>query len=168
MPATNPLSNRISMDMPPEVRAKVMALITELRDTLAPFLVDLKVEDRQDLTKLGDKTRAMVMKAQSYMAAHPDLKPAFIDLVEVGRDTAAMEILGEMFTPLKQLTRQLQDSLMLASHEAYGAALVFYTACKSAARINMPNAQSIAQDLGTCFARKSSAAGAPPAPSPSA
>jgi hypothetical protein len=55
----------------------------------------------------------------------------------------------------------VEDSLMLAGSEAYGAALACYQTIKGAARLNVPGAGTIAEELSQRFLMRSSRAQAP-------
>jgi hypothetical protein len=172
MAVTNVLSNRISLQIPDEDVQAVRAAIQVLQERLVPHLIDLDAEERKVLPKMGTKTVEFVDKAFHYAEANPQLKPAFIDLMEFGRDLDAVNLLLSLQRPLAQVADMVDDSLMLAGSEAYAAALTFYQATKAAAKLNIPAAGTIADDLSQQFASRGlrpvspPAAGSPPAPVP--
>ena len=56
--------------------------------------------------------------------------------------------LSQMLAPISDA---LDDSLMLSGSEAYQGALVFYSNVKSAAKVHVPKAQTVYDDLSTRF-----------------
>ncbi len=149
--------NRISLELPDADQQAIAAAIQVLQDKLMPHLIALAPEDRSSLPKMGDKSVAFVRKAASYARADAG-RPGYLDLDEMDRDIGAVEILSTFARPLAQITSNLDDSILAAGAEAYGAALTYYNAVKAAARSRVPGAQAIADDLGQRFAGRISAA----------
>jgi hypothetical protein len=65
---------------------------------------------------------------------------------------AASYLLG-VFRPLEQLYETTDDTVMLCGSEAYVAALAYYNNVKQAAKMKVPGAEPIANDLAQRFAR---------------
>ena len=59
----------------------------------------------------------------------------------------------ELARPIEQLNRTLDDTIMLSGSEAYVAALAYYNSVKRAAKINVPGALTIHEDLKKRFDR---------------
>lgn len=144
-------NNRISLALPAADVQDIQAALKVLQDKLLPHLVDLGPEARRELPKMGDKTVAFVGKALDYARDNPHLRPAYLDLAEFEKDWTAVELLTSMQRPLSQVLDIVDDSLLLAGSEAYGAALVYYQSVKSAARAQIPAAATIAEDLARRF-----------------
>ena len=100
---------------------------------------------------MGDKTVAFVTKAAEHAAQNPSLVPPYVDLAELQKDLNAVEKLRAFYNPMAQMTKMLDDTMLLAGSEAYVAALAFYNAVKGAARANVPGAALIYEDLRERF-----------------
>jgi hypothetical protein len=156
-------NSRISLDLPAADVQDIQAALKVLQDKLLPHLIDLGPEARRELPKMGDKTVAFVGKALDYARANPQLRPAYLDLTEFEKDWTAVELLASVQRPLSQVMDIVDDSLLLAGSEAYGAALLYYQSVKSAARAQVPAAATIAEDLAQRFPGRSARQNAPEA-----
>ncbi|HEX7688939.1 MAG TPA: hypothetical protein VF453_14590 [Burkholderiaceae bacterium] len=158
------ISNRISLDIPDDDMAAIVAAIQTLEDKLVPHLVDLNPEDRRSLPKMGAKTVDFVSKTLDLTSANELFRPAFVDLGEFERDLAAVGALRKLQQPLSKISDMVGDSLLLSGSEAYAAALACYQVIKSAARLNTPGAMVAAADLASRFPRRVARAKDPQAP----
>jgi hypothetical protein len=158
------ISNRISLDIPDDDMQAIRAALQVLQDKLLPHLVDLSADDRRALPKMGAKTVDFVAKALSYTRANPQYKPAFVDVDELARDLAAVGSLRELQQPLDQIAALVDASLLLSGSEAYAAALACYQSFKAAAKLHMPGAGTIANDLSERFPGRPVKRAAPVAP----
>jgi len=145
-----PTDNRISAVLAPADKTAVLAAIDTIRTKL-PFLVNLSAEERRALPKMSDKTIAFDEKCASYMAAHEDLIPGFVDVGEVTKDRNLRLDLTDVFQQLEQVTEGVSDTVMLAASEAYMADLSFYQNVRQAAQRGVVGADSIYNDLSQRF-----------------
>ena len=145
MPTT---SQRISLNVPPADVKVIRNAVKALQDKLIPHLVGLSPDERRALPKLGDKTVSFVGKALEYAREHPAIRPSFFDMAEFERDLNAVQLLLGLQRPLSQVMDMVDNSLLLAGSEAYSAALSYYQAAKTAAKVNAAGAATIAEDLG--------------------
>jgi hypothetical protein len=143
--------NLISLDLPAADLQAIRAAVQVLQDKLVPHLVTLEPGMRRELPRMGDKTVAFVRKAADYAHADARLVPAYLDLDEMARDLRAVEDLLSLQRPLAQIAAGLDDAILAAGSEAYGAALGYYQAVKGAARAGVTGAEAIAADLGQRF-----------------
>jgi len=126
-----------------------------LQEKLLPYLKSLSADERKELPKMGDKTIAFVQKALEYSGQNAEFVPSFLDVKEFENDMKAVELLRSIFNPLSQISDAVQDTLTLSGSDAYSAALIFYSAVKSAAKTNAPKSQSILNDLSSRFPGRS-------------
>lgn len=146
------MENRIDASLSIGDRDAVLGLIQDIRTKL-PFLVDLTIEDRQSLPKMGDKSRAFVGQAVTLAEQNDDFLPRSFDVAEMRQDVDLTDQLLPILTALAQLTELVEDTYTLAGSDAYSAALIIYNSAKR-------NGQGEALDnlldaLGQRFARKS-------------
>ncbi len=143
--------NGISANLSASDRLAVMEAIATIRQRL-PFLVDLTAEDRKTLPKLGDKSRAFVIKALEVGTQNPDFLPRSFDLDEMRRDIELFEALYPILLSLTQLQELVDDTAVAVGSEAYAAGLMVYNYAKASGKGT--GLDSMVNDLGRRFARK--------------
>jgi GrpB-like predicted nucleotidyltransferase (UPF0157 family) len=139
--------------IPPEVLAQVQSLIDSALALLSPYLLPLTPEERQSLPKMGDKTLSFVEKALNYVHHYPQLCPSYLNVNNFDVDMTDATGLRTVHITAKQLSDDIDDTVMVAGSEAYQAALVFYNAVKAAAAQDIPGAKEVYNDLKTRFPR---------------
>jgi hypothetical protein len=90
-------------------------------------------------------------KAVQYMNSNPEFVPAFVEVTEAENDYQAYTDLREFLRPLAQITDNIDDTAALAGSEAWQAALAYYNSVKAAAKMGVPNAKAIYDDLRPRF-----------------
>ncbi|BAY75973.1 hypothetical protein NIES25_24220 [Nostoc linckia NIES-25] len=128
-----------------EIRAALATIQAKL-----PFLVTLSVEERRKLFKMGDKSLAFVNNSLTAAQTNREILPASFDVEEFVRDYQLAVTLTELLIGLRQLTEQVDDTLMAVGSEAMGSSLTVYDYVKTAAK-KTPGLKSIAQQLGDRF-----------------
>ena len=144
-------SNRISMTIPPEVVEQVKNLFNQANQLLAPYLINLTPDERVQLPKMGDKSIPFVTKGAEYMKAAGTPVPPYVSVAELEIDFHAFETLRQIRQIAQPLVDKLDDTMLLCGSEAYVAALAFYTYLKGAAKMNVPGAKTVLEDLSTRF-----------------
>ncbi len=139
--------NWVSLNINEADLQEIKNAVQVLQTKLVPHLVGMTTDERKELPKMGDKSVVFVSKSAEYANQNPSLVPQYIDLEELSKDIAAIEILRQIQTPLEQLIARIDDTAMIAGSEAYKATLAFYNAVKGAAKAGVPNAQLIYDDL---------------------
>lgn len=84
------MENRIEAALSAEDRDKILDLIAQIRE-LMPFLVDLTVEEKQSLAKMGDKRRAFVSDALTLAEQDESFLPRSFDVAEMRQDVELVE-----------------------------------------------------------------------------
>ena len=77
--------------------------------------------------------------------------PAFLDLTAMAVDAKAVQQLRNLSQLLTPISDALNDSVTLSGSEAYQGALVFYANVKAAAKVHVPKAQTVYDDLSSRF-----------------
>ena len=145
--------NLVSIQIQPEDLQEIKEAIEVLNSKLKPHLISLTSLQRRKIPKMGDGSEPFVEKVMDYVQSNPEFVPPFLDLPELEVDYNAVKDLTGIYRSIQQLTLHLDDSIMLSGSEAYRAALAYYNSVKAAAKINMPNAQPIYEDLSQRFTR---------------
>jgi len=141
----------IAVVFDPAELKQITDAIGVLNATLLPKLKTLSTQDMREIPKMGDKSVAFVQKAFEYSQIHPDLRPAFLDVAAFQIDLDSLATLHRLDRSLNPVVNALSDSMALAGSEAYQAALLFYANTKSAAKLRLPGAQGVYDDLASRF-----------------
>lgn len=124
------MQNLVSGSLTPENIQAIMAAIQTIKDNLT--LVGLTPQQRKNLSKLGDKSRAFVDRASQVVGQNPEIMPATFDPEEFQRDVAYFNGLGNVHTAVLQLLELVDDTMLAAGSDAFVAALKVYKASKDA------------------------------------
>jgi hypothetical protein len=146
--------NLISIEIPSEKIAKALEAIKTLDEILREYLISLTAEDRKEVPKLGDRSLPFVNKTLDYSVTNPEFVPPYMSVPELRKDVEAVTQLNKIYWPLNQLVSHLSDTIMLAGSEAYSATLAYYNSVKQAAKMNVPGAKLIFEELSKRFAIK--------------
>ncbi|MDR2691019.1 MAG: hypothetical protein LBB73_01770 [Dysgonamonadaceae bacterium] len=140
-----------AVPIPPEVLAEAQLMIDGLNTLLAPYLSPLTPKERHDLLKMGDKTLSFVEKARAYVHQYPQLCPSYLNVEAFDVDMTDATGMRNMHIAAKQLSDDIDDTIMRAGSSSYHAALVFYNAVKIAAVQDIPGAKEVYKDLRNRF-----------------
>jgi hypothetical protein len=151
--------NRINATLSAADAKAVMDAINTIRTKL-PFLVDLTVDERRTLPKMGDKSRAFVSQALDVAKQNPDMLPRSFDIDEMSKDVDLSTAMQPIMMALTQLQELVDDTYLLVGSEAYIAALLVYQYARAAGK--GAALDGLLDTLGQRFARKSRAADKPP------
>jgi len=146
------LENRISIEISPEDTQAIEAALSTLKAKLQPYLQSLTARDRMELPKMSDGSAPFVTKALEYAEGNATFVPAFVNVAELRKDLAAVNTLTQYLRQVEEIHGLLDDSVLMAGSEAYVAALAFYNSVKLGARMNIPGAKEIHEDLKQRFA----------------
>jgi hypothetical protein len=144
-------TNQISAILTPADRDAALAAITTLKEKL-PFLIDLTMEERKALPKMGDKSRAFVSKALEVATQNPDFLPRSFNLEEMRKDVQLFEAMYPIVVALAQLQELMDDTYVTVGSEAYAAALQVYNYAKASGQ--GAGLDGVVDELGQRFARK--------------
>lgn len=147
--------NVVSVQIPKDKLTEIQNHVNQLQTLLAEYVVALTPDQRRVLPKMSDKTMPFVDKALEYGKANSEFVPAYMNLQDFEIDVQAVSDLKSVFNPLSQLCRNVEDTVILSGSEAYQAALTYYNNVKQAAKMNVPNAKNISDDLGKRFVKPS-------------
>jgi hypothetical protein len=139
----------INASLSPEDIKQIKAAFGTIHAKL-PFLVTLSVEERRKLFKMGDKSLAFVNNSLTVAQSNRDILPASFNLEEFVRDYELAANLTEMLMWLRQLTEQVDDTLIAVGSEAMSSSLTVYDYVKTASK-KTPGLKSVSEQLGERF-----------------
>jgi hypothetical protein len=145
-------SNIHNQSIPQDKLEETLRKIDEASNILRQYLHTLTVEDRQTIFKMGDKSLAFVEKTSELAGSNPQFCPPYFSLAKLHIDLDDATGLRTLSNRLQQFSREIDDTMMLAGHEALTQSLTFYNAVKQAARDNIPGAQPLFDELKKRFA----------------
>ncbi|ASC70805.1 hypothetical protein XM38_017520 [Halomicronema hongdechloris C2206] len=142
-------NNQVSASLSASDQAAVLSAIAQIKASM-DFLIDLTIQDRKQLPKMGDKSRAFVGRALEVATQNPDFLPRSFDVEEMRRDVELTTAMEPVVLALKQLYELVDDTYMAVGSEAYAAALSVYTYAKASDK--GAGLDTAMKDLGIRFA----------------
>ena len=101
--------NRIAMTFQPDRLERIDGSLAALEADL-DLLIALTVEERQDLVKMGHKSRAFCATALSVAEQHAGLMPRDFDIDAFRQDHLALELLRPRAARLAHLMQRMADT----------------------------------------------------------
>jgi len=143
--------NRISLEITAAQKAAIVSAVGALKTALQGIIINLNVDERRSLPKIGDKSTAFDEKCAAYMASRPELVPSFLDTAEMAKDRKLVADLLPCLRELAPLCEGLEDTITLANSDNMVGDLAFYQNVQSAAKRGVPGTDTILDDLKTRF-----------------
>lgn len=145
------IQNRISIELTDAQAKDVKDATKVIVDILEPIVVALLADDKKNMAKLGEKSVSFAEKSMQYMETNPEFLPAYVSLDEVKKDYKAFGQLNTILRPLMQIIGNVDDTATLCGSDTISACLAYYASVSVAAKMNVPNAQAIYDDLSQRF-----------------
>lgn len=125
--------NLISMDLNAEQWAEVDNALATLEQMLAG-LIALSPDERQRITKMGEKSEAFARHAVDVMGENLPILPRNLDMDEVRRDLRMHDALRPRVVRLTRLLEKANDTDMALGSDVMTAALEGYAFLKIAGK----------------------------------
>ena len=145
------MDNKINFSIPAETVTLVNESLATISTALKPYLIALSADERRELPKMSDKTQPFVDKALDYLSRAPEFAPPYMDVDGMRNDMTVHNQLMPLLRQVRMLSDNLDDTTMEAGAESYMAALMYYNSVKMAAKMDIPGAKSIYDDLSKRF-----------------
>ena len=147
------MDNKINFAIPEEAITQATQKLNEVAAILLPYLIALTPEERRTIPKMSDKTMPFVEKTIEYCETAPQFAPPYLDSKALVGDMKVTQQLTPLLRTAIALNDGLDDTVMEAGGESYVNALSYYNSVKQAAKMNVPGAKSIYDDLSKRFER---------------
>ena len=147
------MATKTPTGIPEPVINEATQLITNAITVLKPDLIALTPHERQISAKISDRSYPFVEKTCDYTLLAPQFVPQYMDDEKLRTDLLVHDQLIELLRISKQLTNGLDDSALKTGGDSFTNALNYYNSVRQAARINVPGAKSIHEDLKKRFIR---------------
>ena len=158
------MENKINFTIPEELVAQATANLNNAVNLLLPYLIALSPEERKTIPKMSDKTAPFVDKCLDYSNSSPQFAPPYMDKEAMAGDLKVNKQLTPLFRIVKGLFDGLDDTVMESGAEAYLVALGYYNSVKQAAKMDIPGAKAIYEDLRKRFEKAKTGNGNLPEP----
>ncbi len=100
-----------------------------------PFLIALTAQERRKLFKMGDKSLAFVTNSVNAAQSNREILPPSFDIEQFIQDYHQLATtLSELLISIRQLTEQIDDTLLAVGSEAMLGSLTVYDYVKTAAK----------------------------------
>ncbi|BCL35238.1 hypothetical protein [Nostoc sp. MS1] len=139
----------INATLSPEDIKEIKAALQTIQNKL-PFLITLSMEERRKLVKMGDKSLAFVNNSIMAAQSNPEILPASFNVGEFVCDYQLATTLNEILISMRQITEQVDDTLLAVGSETMTSSLTVYDYVKTAAK-KTPGLKSVAEQLGERF-----------------
>ena len=139
------------MNVPEWEVEQVKQLLTQVGQILAPRLISLTPDERVQLPKMGDKSVPFVTKGAEYLRIPNSPAPPYLNPEDLIVDLNAFETIRQIRQIAQPIVDLLDDTMLLCGSEAYVSVLAFYNYLQGAAKMNVPGAKTIYEDLSTRF-----------------
>ncbi|MDR2260359.1 MAG: hypothetical protein LBE06_05370 [Azoarcus sp.] len=145
------MQNKHTHAIPAATLEQLRASIQQSMEQLAPYKLNLSVEERREMFKMGEKSLAFVKKAHEFSRQNAQFCPPYLDAEEFEIDFSDAESLFGLRNLVAQFQAMLEDIVTVSGGEAFQSALLFYGSVRVAAKQGLPGAQPIYDELRTRF-----------------
>jgi len=121
--------NLVSVSLSSEDLAALDAALSTVDEQLAG-LIELSVEQRRNLNKMGDKSEAFCRQALILLTENRQILPPGLDLTEAEQDLRSLDQLRPRFARLRRLVANADDSEMALGSDILNFALDGYAVAK--------------------------------------
>jgi hypothetical protein len=145
------VENIVSIQVSSEQLQQVQSALLTIQEAFGGQLIVLRPDERRELPKINERNLPFVEKVMEYCVSTPQFAPPYLNIAELKIDLAAVKNLTSILRSFEQLYLMLSDTVMLSGSEAYVAALTYYHAVKQAAKVHVPGAEAVYNDLSVRF-----------------
>ncbi|WP_447939023.1 hypothetical protein [Pseudoxanthomonas mexicana] len=146
--------NRIAMTFDADRLARIDGALTALEADL-DLLIALTIEERSELVKMGNKSRAFCTSALAVAEQHAGLMPRDFDFDAFRQDHAALGALRPRADRLAHLMQRMADTELALGSDLMAASLEVYGVIKVAGKDK--GVDEARRELASRFSRRSAA-----------
>jgi hypothetical protein len=148
------INNKISLDITSAQKTAVEDAKDALALAVKGFEIQVEKEEVKALPKISDGRIPFVEKVSQYAVTDPQFLPPFADVPEFTKDFQTFKDIREMVRPLRQILDNMENSMYVSGSESYLFALNYYKTVQFNAKMGVPGAQTILDDLRPLFEGK--------------
>jgi hypothetical protein len=133
---------------------KIAAMLSELRNTLAPLAPALTTAERKRMLSVGDKTLPQVEKAKKIIAQNPHLVPGYLDQDGFHQACTSMQERNHLKTLAREVCRMIDDLIMLDADTVRQEMRKLYHSVRCAKDAKIPGAATAYAEFRTAYRTK--------------
>jgi hypothetical protein len=145
---TNPPTKTMTPDDLVEIeitaadKTAIATHLLALETIFEKYYIGLTPAQRRGLATIGAERQAMIADFKLSMEQHPELVPAWVDVVKLNKDLAAHADLSSPFERLKELCEGADDTKLALGSDILGAFMAYYGNVQAAAKNGVPAADA--------------------------
>lgn len=121
-------------------------------DTMLTFAVNLTLDERRRISKIGPKKRVFIDRSFGYVSRDPASAPVqLLNMENYMNDYNIYKRLLQQIPRMNQIKEKLIDTATALGHQIYLSSLVYYKYQQKLADSNVAGAKTIIADLGFLF-----------------
>ncbi len=120
------LTNMNGKHFTADERTAILDSLMALENALAPSLVNLTAQERQQFGSVNEQNKLIINKVKDYHNTKPELSSPDIDWTEFENDYQSREFIQDINQRLQTLYEGLQSAKILHDWDNYQAALTDY------------------------------------------
>lgn len=125
-------------------KRKLNMVVKSIYKTLQPYLEALSLTERMEIPNISEN---FVEKTLDYVKSDYQFTTVYLENPELRIDVESINVLTQLYSPMLQKKEGLSDEDILEGSQAYLTSLTYYNSVKQAAKMNIPGAKSIYDDL---------------------
>jgi len=148
------VTNRVSGELSPESRQAIFDAFDEALANL-PFAIDLTLDERKKLSKMGDSSLGFVERAHNLVVRNPDFLPRSFDTAVMTQHIELFREMHGIVQAAKQMYERIEDTYKALGADVFSEALAVY----NYAKLSDPGLamDEVLKDMARRFSRKTKA-----------
>ncbi|HQU83073.1 MAG TPA: hypothetical protein PKY59_08120 [Pyrinomonadaceae bacterium] len=146
--------NRLTLDISDSEKTNFISKASDLDVVAEPWKMQIEKEELKAMPKIADGRLPFVEKCADFSDTNPEFLPPFADVPEFKKDLKTYKDLREIRRPVAQMLDNIDNTMKVAGSEAWYAALSFYKSVQYHAKMGVPGAQTILDELRPLFEAK--------------
>lgn len=130
------LQNLVSLNLTAADMTALNGALDTIRTTLGDRAVSLTPQQRQELTKMGDKSRIFCEQAVAGIRSHAGSMPADLDVAGLTLDLEDFDKLSAFYTDYQAVGEKIDDTLKASSSDVMTGSIVGVTFLKALNKLN--------------------------------
>jgi len=140
-----------NVDIPDQVINDVMSKLNDINTIMLPYYQTMSEEEKKHLPKIADETIPFAEKADGFLDTEPKYNPQFIDIQETHKDFKNFQKVHPVLEKIQGMEKNFTNITISAGSDAMIQFLAYYNSVKRAAKIGVPGAKAIYDELRKRF-----------------
>jgi hypothetical protein len=147
-------ANRVSITITDAQKTNIKTATAALATATANFTTAIDKDTLNSLSTIADGRIPFVEKVAQYAVSNPEFLQPLADVGEFQTDLKAFKDLREVVLPMRIVVNNMTASMRVSGSEAWNFARNFYSSLQFHARMGVPGAQTILDELRPLFEGK--------------